>query len=256
MPSTASAATIEASVLDAGHRRGRGASATALSHLRRGRDWHAGVIGIVAGRLKERYQRPACVIALSRTASARAPAARWVPCISATPSSPRASRHPRQGRRPRHGRGLRSGAKTACPICRPFFQARFDRATWQGGRSCPCSTSTPPCSPAPPPPNSSTRWNAWAVWRRQCRTALRAAECPRRLRRCRGWGASADCSIEGADGMRDRKPSPSARPRTNSAASSAPLAANASTSPGTCASTPGKGATTSQMVVEDAALAG
>lgn len=29
-----------------------------------GHDWHAGVIGIVAGRLKERYQRPACVIAL------------------------------------------------------------------------------------------------------------------------------------------------------------------------------------------------
>jgi single-stranded-DNA-specific exonuclease len=27
-----------------------------------GHDWHAGVIGIVAGRLKERYQRPACVI--------------------------------------------------------------------------------------------------------------------------------------------------------------------------------------------------
>ncbi len=26
--------------------------------------WHAGVIGIVAGRLKERYQRPACVVAL------------------------------------------------------------------------------------------------------------------------------------------------------------------------------------------------
>ncbi len=29
-----------------------------------GADWHPGVIGIVAGRLKERYDRPACVIAL------------------------------------------------------------------------------------------------------------------------------------------------------------------------------------------------
>ncbi len=29
-----------------------------------GRDWHQGVIGIVAGRLRERYDRPACVIAL------------------------------------------------------------------------------------------------------------------------------------------------------------------------------------------------
>lgn len=29
-----------------------------------GRDWHPGVIGIVAGRLRERYDRPACVVAL------------------------------------------------------------------------------------------------------------------------------------------------------------------------------------------------
>ena len=29
-----------------------------------GEDWHPGVIGIIAGRLKERYHRPACVIAL------------------------------------------------------------------------------------------------------------------------------------------------------------------------------------------------
>ena len=28
-------------------------------------DWHPGVIGIVAARLKERYERPACVVALS-----------------------------------------------------------------------------------------------------------------------------------------------------------------------------------------------
>jgi len=27
-------------------------------------DWHPGVIGIVAARLKERYERPACVVAL------------------------------------------------------------------------------------------------------------------------------------------------------------------------------------------------
>lgn len=32
--------------------------------LAAGEDWHPGVIGIVAGRLKERYNRPACVIAL------------------------------------------------------------------------------------------------------------------------------------------------------------------------------------------------
>lgn len=33
--------------------------------LAAGEDWHPGVIGIVAGRLKERYGRPACVVALS-----------------------------------------------------------------------------------------------------------------------------------------------------------------------------------------------
>ena len=32
--------------------------------LAAGEDWHPGVIGIVAGRLKERYNRPACVVAL------------------------------------------------------------------------------------------------------------------------------------------------------------------------------------------------
>ena len=29
-----------------------------------GQDWHQGVIGIVAGRLRERYQRPACVVSI------------------------------------------------------------------------------------------------------------------------------------------------------------------------------------------------
>jgi single-stranded-DNA-specific exonuclease len=27
--------------------------------------WHPGVIGIVAARLKERYERPACVVAIA-----------------------------------------------------------------------------------------------------------------------------------------------------------------------------------------------
>jgi single-stranded-DNA-specific exonuclease len=39
---------------------GTGAGPIVIAH---GQDWHQGVIGIVAGRLKERYNRPACVIA-------------------------------------------------------------------------------------------------------------------------------------------------------------------------------------------------
>jgi single-stranded-DNA-specific exonuclease len=56
---------IEAAVLDA-------AIAQAEAHaadspyliFTAAHDWHPGVIGIVAGRLKERYQRPACVVAI------------------------------------------------------------------------------------------------------------------------------------------------------------------------------------------------
>jgi single-stranded-DNA-specific exonuclease len=39
---------------------GSGAEPIVIAH---GADWHAGVIGIVAGRLKDRFNRPACVIA-------------------------------------------------------------------------------------------------------------------------------------------------------------------------------------------------
>lgn len=42
---------------------GRGDDGTPLI-LAAGENWHPGVIGIVAGRLKERYGRPACVVAL------------------------------------------------------------------------------------------------------------------------------------------------------------------------------------------------
>jgi single-stranded DNA-specific DHH superfamily exonuclease len=72
-------------------RRGRGAL------LRQGnravvviaaRGWHAGVIGIVAGRLKEKLGRPAIVIALDETVSARDRAARSRASISARRCSP------------------------------------------------------------------------------------------------------------------------------------------------------------------------
>jgi single-stranded-DNA-specific exonuclease len=55
---------IEAGVLRAaiGQVEGLAADARPLV-IAAGEDWHAGVIGIIAGRLKERYSRPACVIA-------------------------------------------------------------------------------------------------------------------------------------------------------------------------------------------------
>ncbi len=55
---------IEAQVLAEAVAQVEGAGAGAASIvLASGREWHPGVIGIVASRLKERYDRPACVIA-------------------------------------------------------------------------------------------------------------------------------------------------------------------------------------------------
>ena len=58
---------IEAAVLEAALARIEGAAeahADALVFVA-GEGWHPGVIGIVAGRLKERYHRPACVVAIA-----------------------------------------------------------------------------------------------------------------------------------------------------------------------------------------------
>jgi single-stranded-DNA-specific exonuclease len=57
--------TLEAEVQEAAIRQAE-AQAADNPHLLflAGTGWHPGVIGIVAGRLKERYQRPVCVIAL------------------------------------------------------------------------------------------------------------------------------------------------------------------------------------------------
>lgn len=55
---------IEAAVLFAAIEQVEGQAADARPLvIATGEDWHAGVIGIIAGRLKERYSRPACVIA-------------------------------------------------------------------------------------------------------------------------------------------------------------------------------------------------
>ena len=91
---TTSGARIETEVQEAATAPGRSAGGGAIriccSSRRRG--WHPGVIGIVAGRLKERYQRPVCVIALENgVGKALRPLGRGA-CISGRPSSPRARR--------------------------------------------------------------------------------------------------------------------------------------------------------------------
>ncbi len=48
----------------------------ARSLLIAGAQWHPGVVGIVAGRIKERFNRPACVGGLADGHRRRAPAAR------------------------------------------------------------------------------------------------------------------------------------------------------------------------------------
>jgi single-stranded-DNA-specific exonuclease len=56
---------IEARVLDAAiHAAEAHAAESPYLIFACGENWHPGVIGIVAGRLKERYQRPACVVAV------------------------------------------------------------------------------------------------------------------------------------------------------------------------------------------------
>jgi single-stranded-DNA-specific exonuclease len=55
---------IEASVLSAAIEAVETAAPEPGLVFAAGEDWHPGVIGIVAARLKERYQRPACVVAL------------------------------------------------------------------------------------------------------------------------------------------------------------------------------------------------
>ena len=56
---------IEARTLEAAIAMVEGAAQSPVLVFAAAADWHPGVIGIVAARLKERYERPACVVALS-----------------------------------------------------------------------------------------------------------------------------------------------------------------------------------------------
>jgi single-stranded-DNA-specific exonuclease len=56
---------IEARTLEAAIAAVEGAPQSPVLVFAAGHDWHPGVIGIVAARLKERYERPACVVALA-----------------------------------------------------------------------------------------------------------------------------------------------------------------------------------------------
>jgi len=56
---------IEARTLEAAIATVEGEAQSPVLAFAAGADWHPGVIGIVAARLKERYERPACVVALA-----------------------------------------------------------------------------------------------------------------------------------------------------------------------------------------------
>jgi len=56
---------IEARTLEAAIATVEGAAQSPVLAFAAGENWHPGVIGIVAARLKERYERPACVVALA-----------------------------------------------------------------------------------------------------------------------------------------------------------------------------------------------
>jgi len=57
---------IEAGVLEAATRQIEEEASDASVLFAAGEGWHPGVIGIVAGRLKERFNKPACIFALDR----------------------------------------------------------------------------------------------------------------------------------------------------------------------------------------------
>ncbi len=58
--------TVEADILDAAVREGEAQADAGRAVLLVGRNgWHAGVVGIIAGRLRERFNRPACVAGVS-----------------------------------------------------------------------------------------------------------------------------------------------------------------------------------------------
>ena len=58
--------TVEAAILDAALREGQAqAEAGRAVLLVAGESWHAGVVGIIAGRLRERFNRPACVAGIT-----------------------------------------------------------------------------------------------------------------------------------------------------------------------------------------------
>ena len=67
---------IEAAVLADATARIEAAGAAGPVIVTAGEGWHPGVIGIVAGRLKERYNRPVCVVALEGGIGKASPAAR------------------------------------------------------------------------------------------------------------------------------------------------------------------------------------
>ena len=85
--------------------------------LAAGEGWHPGVIGIVAGRLKERYGRPACVVAFdgeTGKGSGRSITGLDLRRYHRRPPD----RHPGRRRRPRHGRRLHRAPRSAGRIPR------------------------------------------------------------------------------------------------------------------------------------------
>ena len=92
-----------------------------------GEGWHPGVIGIVAGRLRERYRKPVVVIGLDPRrrhrqglrplAAGRQPRPRGAGGLRRGPAAGR--------RRPRHGRGPDRAAATPSPEFRAFLCERL-----------------------------------------------------------------------------------------------------------------------------------